>query len=107
MVLNTTAALVGTPVSSLELLDKAGYPITTSGQETFVAVRPVNEAERTSWGEIIHLRHHPGRQLSVFADTIEQALQVLAYEIHLWEVRESFRVAHHSLARMEATSERP
>jgi len=34
-------------------------------------------------------------------------LQVLAYEIHLWEVRESFRVAHHSLARMEATSERP
>ena len=52
-------------------------------------------------------RTEHGRQLSVFADTIEQALEVLAYEIHLWEVRESLRVVHHSLARMEATAERP
>ena len=43
--------------------------------------------------ERIHLRHHPSRQLKVFADSIEEALQILAYEFHLWEVRERIRPA--------------
>ena len=92
MVLNTTEPLVGNASSSLELLERARYPITTSGQETLVSVRPSKDGQLTSWGEIIHLRHHPGRQLTVFADSVTEALQVLAYEFHLWEVRESFRV---------------
>jgi hypothetical protein len=93
MILNTTAPVVGDPVSSLHLLARAGYPIATSGQETFVSIRPTFEADRTSWGEIIHLRHHPGRQISVFVDSDAEALAVLAYDFHLWEVRESFRTA--------------
>ena len=92
MILNTTAPLVGEASSSLDLLEKAGYPITTSGQESLVSIRPSMDGQRTSWGEIIQLRHHPGRQLTVFADSITEAVQVLAYEFHLWEVRESFRV---------------
>src|SRR5712692_1452580 len=74
MVLNTTAPLVGEAISSLELLEKAGYPITTSGQETLVSVRPSKDGKLTSWGEIIHLRHHPGRQLTVFADSVTETL---------------------------------
>ena len=93
MVLNTTAPLTGKAVSSLELLERAGYLIVTSGQEALVSIRPSQDGQRASWGELIHLRHHPGRQLTVFADSITEALEVLAYEFHLWEVRESFRVA--------------
>ena len=96
MILNVKEPAAGTLISTLELLLRAGFPVATSGKETFVAVRPVQAAPKTSWGEIIHLRHHPGRRLSVFADSIEEALQVLAYEFHLWEVKESFRAARRS-----------
>ncbi len=57
MVLNTTAPLVGEAISSLELLEKAGYPITTSGQETLVSIRPSKDVQLTSWGESIHLHN--------------------------------------------------
>ncbi|MGA2660138.1 MAG: hypothetical protein ABSH34_21785 [Verrucomicrobiota bacterium] len=93
MVLNTTAPIGGAPISTIELLSRAGYPIATSGQENLVCIRPRKEAQRTSWGEIIHLRHHPGRLLTVFADMPMEVLEVLAYEFHLWEIRESFRNA--------------
>jgi hypothetical protein len=99
MILNTIAPSVGEKVSSLELLVQAGFPIVTSGRETIISVRPVTEAEQTSWGEVIHLRHHPGRHLSVFANSVNEALDVLAYEFHLWEVRESFRVAKQAKAK--------
>jgi hypothetical protein len=102
MVLNTTAPLVGKVSSSLELLEKAGYPITTSGKETLVLIRSSKDGQLTSWGEIIHLRHHPGRQLTVFADSATEALSVLAYEFHLWEVRESFRVVKEKQKNQEA-----
>jgi uncharacterized membrane protein len=99
MILNTTTPVVGEPVSSLQLIANAGYPITTSGRETLVSVRLTNEAQVAAWGEIVHLRHHPGRQLSVFADTTEDILEVLAYEFNVWEVKESIR----SLKRTSAT----
>jgi hypothetical protein len=102
MVLNTTAPLVGKAISSLELLEKVCCPITTSGQETLVSIRPSEDGQLTSWGEIIHLRHHPGRQLTVFADSAPEALEVLAYEFHLWEVRESFRVVKEKQKNQEA-----
>lgn len=93
MILNTTAPIVGRKVSSLEIITNAGYPVATSGSETFVVIRPIQEARKAAWGEVIHLRHHPGRQLSIFADTYQEALEILAYEFHLWEVRESIRSA--------------
>ena len=93
MILNTTDPIVGRTVSSLEIIADAGYPITTTGAKTMVAIRPTREARIASWGEIIHLRHHPSRELSVFADTVNDAMEVLAYEFHLWEVRESIRSA--------------
>ena len=93
MILNTINRPAGTPRSSLTLLAEAGFPISTAGRETFVAVLPSRKGRLTSWGERIHLRHHPNRRVTVFADSTEEALQVLAYEFHLWEVRESFRLA--------------
>jgi hypothetical protein len=91
MILNTTLPLIGKPVPTIDMLTHAGYLIATSGQETWISIRPSREARRTSWEEVIQLRHHPGRQISVFAESLAEALGVLAYEFHLWEVRESFR----------------
>lgn len=103
MVLNTKMPLIGEPRSSLDLLVEAGYPLMTSGQEHTVVIQPKQSAGRTSWDEIIHLRHHPGRALTVFSDTIEEAIEVLAYEFHLWEVRESLRSAKQALASSKTT----
>jgi hypothetical protein len=93
MILNTTAPIEGRTLSSLEIITNAGYPVATTGSETFLVIRPIHEAGKAFWGEVIHLRHHPSRQLSIFADTHQEALEILAYEFHLWEVRESIRLA--------------
>jgi hypothetical protein len=60
----------------------------------FVMVGRECVPDSSQTNERIHLRHHPSRQLKVFADSIEEALQILAYEFHLWEVRESVRLAN-------------
>ena len=38
----------------------------------------------------------------MFADSVTEALVVLAYEFHLWEVRESFRVVKEKQKNQEA-----
>ena len=91
MILNTKNLSQGNVISSLEILVAAGFPVHTSGASTKVIIRPTSEATRTSWGEIIHFRHYPAGELTVYVDSNEAAIEVLADEFHLWEVRESRR----------------